>query len=65
MKERMSISQASEILGLSGAFIRYQMDVGGMDLGVVTKTKSGRRTHIIFRSKLEKLIGRKIEEGEK
>jgi len=64
MGDRLSVNKAAELLGVSATFLRYQMDVGAWDIGSVTKTRGGRRGHIIFRAKLEKLLGRELKEGE-
>ena len=65
MTDRLTPKQAAKIMGVSVQFLNYQMDEGIWDLGIVGKSKTGRRTHVIFRSKVEKMIGRKLEEGER
>ena len=64
MTDRLTPKQAAKIMGVTDKLINYQMDIGNWDLGLVSKSRTGRNTHIIFRAKLEKLIGRQIGENE-
>lgn len=64
MNERITPKQAARIIGVSVPFLNYQMDMNIWDLGMVGKSKSGRRTHVIFKSKLEKYLGREITDTE-
>ena len=64
MNDRITPKQAARILGVSVPFLNYQMDMNIWDLGMVGRSKSGRRTHVIMKSKLEKYLGREIQEGE-
>jgi len=63
--ESIKTEQAAKIIGCSRRFLTYQMDIGNWDLGTVTRSRTGRKArHIVFRAKLEKMIGRTLEEGE-
>lgn len=64
MTDRLSVKQAAKVIGVTPALLRYQMDMNIWDLGAVARSKNGRRSHIIFRAKVEKLLGRELKEGE-
>ena len=65
MTDRLTPKQAARIMGVDPQFLNYQMDMGVWDLGVIGKSRNGKRnTHIIFRAKLEKILGREIKEEE-
>lgn len=64
MTDRLTPKQCARIMGVTVPFLNYQMDVGNWDLGLVGKSKSGRRTHVIFRAKVEQHLGRMLTEEE-
>jgi hypothetical protein len=60
MTDRIPVNVAARIMGVIPQFIYQEMREGRMDLGYVTGNK--RKQYIIFRAKLEKMIGRKLTE---
>ena len=59
--DRVRTEKAAQIIGCSRRLLTYQMDKGIWDLWTVTRSKTGRRSqHIVFRAKLEKMIGRPL-----
>lgn len=61
MREIMSASAAAKIIGCSPQMVREQMRRGNWDLGdVITKKQTGLSNDrfIVFRWKLEKLLGK-------
>ena len=64
MKDGYSPKQIEQLLNISAPLIRYQMDTGQWDLGVIAKGRGGHKRHIIFRAKLEQMIGRELSETE-
>lgn len=55
--ERVTIEEASKMLGMSQQAVRILMNKKAVDIGIVVD--SGRRkTYIIFREKLNKLVGK-------
>lgn len=52
---RISVEEASEMMGISPQAIRIQMQRKIIDIGYVAGTKQ-HRTYIIFREKVERLI---------
>ena len=60
MTERIGLPDAAKILGVSPQAVREHMKRGLWDLGIVEETGGRKRkyTYIIFRQKLEKLIGK-------
>lgn len=49
-------------MGVLPQYIQQEMRRGHMDLGYVSEGK--RKTYVIFRAKLEKMIGRKLTDEE-
>lgn len=62
MKDRVSAKTAARIMGVLPQYIQQEMRNGRMDLGYVSGGKH--KTYIIFRAKLEKMIGRELTEEE-
>lgn len=60
MTDRIPTQRAAEILGIGKLYMMQEMRAGRMDLGYVSKGK--RKTYVIFRAKLEKMIGRELTE---
>jgi len=54
--ERISIEEAAQMLGMSKQAVRILMNTKQVDIGFVTG--NGRKTYVIFREKLNKLIGK-------
>lgn len=54
--ERITIEEASELLGMSKQAVRMLMQKKEIDIGFVTGT--GKKTYVIFRAKVNKLIGK-------
>ena len=54
--ERVSIEEAAKMLGISKQAVRMLMQRKEVDIGFVTG--SGRKSYVIFREKLNKLIGK-------
>lgn len=55
--ERVSISEAAALMGVSKQTVRILMLTKSIDIGFVTGR--GRKTYVIFRPKLMDLIGRR------
>ena len=63
--DRLTPRQAAKIMGVDVQFLNYQMDMGIWDLGIVGESRNKKkRTHLIYRCKVEKIIGREIREEE-
>ena len=58
--ERVSIKEASEMLGVSPQAVRLLMQRKRVDIGLVVDSGS-KKTYIIFREKLNKLIGKETK----
>ena len=54
--ERISIEEAANLLGVSKQAVRLMMQKKEIDIGFVTGT--GKKTYVIFRAKVNKLIGK-------
>ena len=54
--ERISIEEAAKLLGMSKQAVRLLMLNKKVDIGFVTG--DGRKTYVIFREKLNRLIGK-------
>lgn len=60
-KRRISVREASEILGLSPDYIHYHMRIGDLPIGHVMKSggkSKSRRTYLIYLDKVEAFIGK-------
>jgi len=53
--QRMSVKEAAERLGVTEGFIRYQMRVNRMPIGMATRSREGGGSfrYIIYKEKLE------------
>lgn len=60
VSERVPLEQAAAELGMNPQSLREYMKRGLMDVGVVMPSinGSGRRQYFVFRSKLDKYLGR-------
>lgn len=58
--ERLSLKEAAAELGCHPEYVRRQMSSGNWDLGAVVKKKnrSGCNQYFVFRSKLDKFLGK-------
>ena len=54
--ERISIEEVAKLMGISKQAVRILMNTKKVDIGFVTG--DGRKTYVIFREKLNKLIGK-------
>ena len=57
--ERISIEEAAKMLGMSKQAVRILMNKNQVDIGFVTG--DGRKTYVIFREKVNKLIGKETK----
>lgn len=58
--QRVSVSEAARILGMSPDTVRYRLKKGDLPIGDCCKSRSGNTNRFyIFRSKLEEYIGGK------
>lgn len=65
MKERISTARAAELIGCTVRQLTYQMDKGIWNLGIVSKSRTGRNgRHYVFKAKLEEMLGRELREEE-
>ena len=55
--ERISIEEAATMLGVSKQAVRLMMQRKAVDIGLVVNSGS-RKTYIIFREKLNRLVGK-------
>lgn len=65
MTERVPIAEASALLGISKQAIRIQMQRGILDIGLVMPSSKGNgkiKQYLIFREKLNKVLGRPADE---
>ena len=66
-QERIPISEAAKILGIGAPQVRNFMKRGVMPIGqVLSPNQTGKTvyTYYVYRSKLEKYIGRELKEEE-
>lgn len=56
--ERISIEETAKLLGMSKQAVRILMNTKKIDIGFVTG--NGRKTYVIFREKLNRLIGKEV-----
>ena len=54
--ERISIEEAAKMLGISKQSVHILMNKKQVDIGFVTG--DGRKTYVIFREKVNKLVGK-------
>ena len=55
--ERVSIDEAAKVLGISKQALRIMMNKKAIDIGLVSG-EGQRKTYIIFREKLNRLVGK-------
>lgn len=55
--ERITIEEAANLLGVSKQAVRIMMQKKTVDLGIVVES-GNRKTYLIFREKLNKLVGK-------
>lgn len=59
MSERVPTKQAAIELGISRDRLCWMMETGMIDIGIVMPSRSGNtKRHIIFRAKLNKVLGK-------
>ena len=64
-KEMITTKQAAKVLGINEQALRERMKAGAYDIGVCWKPKGSKNyVYDIFKSKLEKLIGRTLTDEE-
>lgn len=64
--ERVPTRQAAAEIGVAVQTLLYYMEQGKWDLGTVVKSTTGKTTrHIVFRSKLDKFLGRDTDENKR
>lgn len=65
--ERVSVKDAAAEIGCNQEYLRRQMKSGDWDLGSVVKPNKGLTNfqYFIFRSKLDKFLGKECDKGEK
>lgn len=57
--ETVTVAQAAQELGRTVAWVRYYMELGQLPIGRVIHKPGGRKkTFIIYRSKLDRELGR-------
>ena len=56
---RLSVSDAADLLGASEQFVRIGLQQGALDFGMAVKM-SGRWTYVITKQKFEKSTGIKV-----
>ncbi len=61
---RISPAKAAAIIGCRVHLVRLQMASGAWDLGEVVKYPNKRNEYFIFKPKLERFIGRKLDDME-
>lgn len=61
MTDRIPTKTAARIIGVAPQYLCQEMRNGNIDLGCVLKSEK-HYNYIIFRAKLEKLIGRELTE---
>ena len=59
---RVPTRQAAKEIGVAMATLTYRMERGEWDLGVVSKSRTGKtKRHIVFRDKLDRFLGKTEE----
>lgn len=65
MSERVTVEQAARELGLAPQGVREYMKRGLIDIGVVLPAVQGeKKRYVIFRSKLDRFLGKGNEDAE-
>lgn len=60
--ERITVAEAAKLLEISEETVRYGMELGQLPIGrVVCRKGSHRRTFLIYKERVYKLIGRASE----
>ena len=61
--ERLTLTEAASEIGCHPEYVRRQMACGNWDLGTVVKKKNrnGCNQYFVFRSKLDKFLGKETE----
>lgn len=59
MSERVTVKEAASLLGVSEQCVREGMKRKSLDIGTVIPTSGTKLNYLIFREKLDALIGRK------
>ena len=58
MSERISVKEASEILGCSELTIRAGIQEGTLPIGRITNLHGKRKNYLIYRTLVNKIIGK-------
>ena len=58
VSERVTVKEASEILGMTQDYLRFLMRKGQIPIGTAVKGKGNMYRYLIFRNKLDEFIGR-------
>lgn len=58
MPTRITVEDASKVLGLTPLSVRLLMRQGQLDIGYVIKTGHGRHTYLIYQELLERELSR-------
>ena len=59
---RVKTAQAAAELGMAPETVRYLMEIGKLDIGLVAPSKTGRtKRYYIFRDKLDAELGKRGE----
>lgn len=58
VSERITVREASEILGMTPDYLRYLLRKGQLPIGTAVKGKGNMYRYLIFRNKLDEFIGR-------
>lgn len=62
MSERITVKEAARTLGVSEQCVREGMKRKILDLGVVIPTSGTKLNYLIYRKKLDALVGRSTDE---
>lgn len=58
VSERVTVKEASDILGMTPDYLRYLLRKGQLPIGTAVKGKGNMYRYLIFRNKLDEFIGR-------
>lgn len=58
VSERVTVKEASEILGMTQDYLRFLMRKGQIPIGTAVKGKGNSFRYLIFRNKLDEFVGR-------
>lgn len=58
VSERITVREASEILGMTPDYLRYLLRKGQIPIGTAVKGKGNMYRYLIFRNKLDEFVGK-------